>query len=271
MPAILVIENDDLELEFIRSVIQKTFDRKYAVLTAHTGSQGIRSAKQNDPKMILMDLLLPDMDGIDAIQEMRQFLPDSCITILTASTDFYSAQKAISLRVHEYLLKPVKPQKLESVLERMAFLSFGEILQAEKQAEESPPLPPAQTAQSLRTPLIEEAIQYIQAHYEEKLSLEDLAKRFYINAQYFSRLFKREMGVTFTEYINSLRVEAACHLLTATSYPAYRIASECGFSDPSYFNRVFLRHMEVTPQKYRRMCQSLGDSPPEPVSAEHDD
>ena len=249
MPAILVIENDDLELDFIRSVIQEEFGRKYTLLTAHTGSQGIHAAKQNLPNMILMDVLLPDMDGTDAIQEMRQFLPESCITILTACTDFYCAQRAIRLRVYEYLLKPIKPRDLKAVLERMAARPFG---MTGPDAETSG-VPPAHTVQAAQLPLIEEALRYIRAHYEEKLSLEDIAKRFYINAQYFSRMLKRETGLTFTEHINSMRVETACELLVATNYPAYRIAIECGFSDPSYFNRVFLRYMGTTPQKYRRM------------------
>lgn len=254
MPAILVIENDSLEMDFIRSVIREEFGRNYAVLTAHTGAQGIRSARHNDPKMILMDVLLPDMDGTDAIREMRQFLPNSCITILTACTDFYCAQKAISLRVYEYLLKPIKPHGLKSVLRQMERLSLGGPF-SERGAEAASPALPQQISRKTQIPFIEEALRYIQAHYEEKLSLEDIGKRFYINGQYFSRVFKRETGMTFTEYINSLRVEAACGLLAATNYPAYRIANECGFSDPSYFNRVFLKYKETTPQKYRRMRQ----------------
>lgn len=60
------------------------------------------------------------------------------------------------------------------------------------------------------------------------------------------------MGVTFTQFINNLRVQHACKLLETTNYPAYRIASECGFTDASYFNRVFYTQMEMTPKEYKR-------------------
>lgn len=252
MPAILVIENDDLEMEFIRSIIQQELGRKYALLAARTGAQGLRFARQNHPEIVLMDVLLPDMDGIDVIREMRRFLTDSCISILTACTDFYCAQKAIGLRVFAYLLKPIKPGDLKSSLEQMVVRTSR---QGHAKSGSGMSASLLQAPAEARPPLIEESLQYIRAHFEEKLSLEDVAKRFYINAQYFSRVFKRETGITFTEYIASLRIQAACNLLTATNYPAYRIANECGFSDPSYFNRVFLRYMEMTPQKYRRLHQ----------------
>lgn len=260
MPAILVIENDDLEMDFIHSVIQEELGRKYSVLTARTGAQGIRSARQNHPEIILMDILLPDTDGVDVIREMRRFLPNSCISILTACTDFYCAQKAISLRVYEYLLKPIKPRDLRAVLERMVMAANGTLTDGSLAAALAIP---EERPQKEQAPLIEESLRYIRAHFEERLNLEDVARRLYINAQYFSRIFKRETGVTFTEYINSMRVQAACNLLTATNYPAYRIANECGFSDPSYFNRVFLRHTGMTPQKYRRLHRGHTDPPEE--------
>lgn len=256
MPAILVIENDDLELEFIRSVIHEAIGRTYSILVARGGAQAVRTARQNRPELILLDVLLPDMDGIDAIQEIRRFLPGSCISILTASTDFYRAQKAIRLRVYDYMLKPIKPKDLKVVLEQMA-----ELAEDEAAANRRTPAVPAEPEGDGEEPLfIREALQYIHAHFEEKLSLGDVARRVYINTQYFSRVFKRETGVTFTEYLNSLRIQAACRLLAATNYPAYRVANECGFSDPSYFNRVFLRYMEMTPQKYRRLYRDSGES-----------
>lgn len=267
MPAILVIENDDLELEFIRSVIHEAIGRTYSTLIARSGAQAVRAARQNRPELILLDVLLPDMDGIDAVQEIRRFLPGSCISILTASTDFYRAQKAIRLRVHDYMLKPIKPKELKAALERMAELAEGET--AASRRESALPPEPEGGGEPL---FIREAMRYIHAHFEEKLNLGDVAKRVYINSQYFSRVFKRETGLTFTEYLNHLRIQAACRLLASTSYPAYRVANECGFSDPSYFNRVFLRYMEMTPQTYRRLHRDSGEwEEPSPSGGEDSD
>ena len=80
MPAILVIENDDLEMEFIRSIIQQELGRKYALLAARTGAQGLRFARQNHPEIVLMDVLLPDMadarktaDQLEALSDKRSW------------------------------------------------------------------------------------------------------------------------------------------------------------------------------------------------------
>lgn len=254
MPAILIVENDDLEMRFINSVIQETLGEKYAQVAVRTGTQAVYSARQHQPELILTDVLLPDMDGIDLIRELRKFLPESCISILTACTDFYRAQRAIHLRVHEYMLKPVKPRDLKAVLEGMAQLAAGK----SPSGKEAKALFPStgDVNKDSRALFIEDSLQYICEHYGEKISLEDTARRVFINTQYFSRVFRRDVGMTFTEYLNSLRVKAACKLLVSTNYPVYRVASECGFSDSSYFNRVFLRYMEMTPQRYRRLHRS---------------
>ena len=102
---------------------------------------------------------------------------------------------------------------------------------------------------------VEESVNYIQKHFKERLTLQMVASRVYMNAQYFSRVFKRETGVTFTEYVNRLKIQYACKLLETTNYPAYRISSECGFTDPSYFNRVFYAQMEMTPKKYKKIAR----------------
>ena len=99
---------------------------------------------------------------------------------------------------------------------------------------------------------IEEALKYINEHFKEKLTLEMVASKVFINPKYFSHVFKKEVGISFTEYIINLKIKHACRLLKTTNYPAYRISLECGFSDPSYFNRVFSAQMNMTPQAYRK-------------------
>ena len=108
-----------------------------------------------------------------------------------------------------------------------------------------------------RQSFIEESLKYIKDHFKERLTLELVASKVYVNPKYFSHVFKREMGVSFTEYVIGLKIEYACKLLETTNYHAYRISIECGFSDPSYFNRVFCAQMNMTPQTYRKYSNPL--------------
>ena len=100
-------------------------------------------------------------------------------------------------------------------------------------------------------------MKYIKEHFKERLTLETVASKVFVNPKYFSHVFKREMGVAFTEFVIGLKIEYACKLLETTNYHAYRISIECGFSDPSYFNRVFCAQMNMTPQTYRKYAGSL--------------
>jgi YesN/AraC family two-component response regulator len=107
-----------------------------------------------------------------------------------------------------------------------------------------------------RQSFIENSLLYIKEHFKDKLTLEAVASKVFVNPKYFSHVFKQEMGVSFTEYANSLKIELACKLLATTNYHVCRISLECGFSDPSYFNRVFCAQMNMTPQTYRKYANA---------------
>ena len=95
MRSILIVEDEELELEFIEAVIHEELQLEDIVITANTGAQAVRQAKKRRPDIIIMDIMLPEMDGLEAIEEIRKFAPDTCISILTAYTDFRYAQRAI--------------------------------------------------------------------------------------------------------------------------------------------------------------------------------
>ena len=99
--------------------------------------------------------------------------------------------------------------------------------------------------------IITQALNYIQRNYRSKVSLNDIEENFYVNASYFSTLFKREVGMTFTDYLNSLRISHACTLLTTTNMGIVDISIASGFEDQSYFTKVFKKINGMTPKVYR--------------------
>lgn len=252
MNVVLIVEDEILEQEFLKTVMLDELLPEDKILTCGSGIQAIQLAKQYRPNIIIMDLMISEMDGLTAIQEIRKFLPDTCISILSAHSDFSYAQKAINLRVFEYLLKPVKPSKFKGVFQEMLEMASNNNVLISRESEER-----NINTRGDHKDFINKSIDYIEEHFREKLTLEMVASKAFMNPKYFSRVFKKEMNITFTEYINQLRVQYACRLLETTNYPVYRISSECGFSDPSYFNRVFCTQMNRTPQTYRKNIYSL--------------
>lgn len=247
MSVVLIVEDEILEQEFLKAIVLEALLPEDTVLTCESGVHAIQLARQYQPDLIFMDILISEIDGLTAISEIREFLPNACITIMSAHSNFSYAQKAIGLRVFDYLLKPVKPAAFKEVFCKMMKSTVsGPVLLEEKPQEKNV------EAKDERQYFIEESIKYIKENFKERLTLEMVASKVFVNPKYLSHVFKKEIGVAFTEYIINLRIQHACRLLETTNYHAYRISLECGFSDPSYFNRVFCAQMNMTPQTYRK-------------------
>lgn len=99
--------------------------------------------------------------------------------------------------------------------------------------------------------LIENIQNYILAYYNKDLQLSQLAKLYFVNPQYLCRLFKKETGLNFSDYVNSIRINESKHLLTATKYNIVDISIQVGYSNVTYFNRLFKRYTGYTPNEYR--------------------
>jgi len=251
MIVVLIVEDEILEQEFLKTVVLEELSPEDTLLTCESGVQAINIAKQYHPNIIITDVMMPEMDGLSAIQEIRKFLPNVCITILSAYSYFNYAQKAISLHVFEYLLKPVNPTIFKETLRKMLdSASNYDMLPDEKPEENNTEL-----KENLQY-FIKDSLKYIKEHFKERLTLQMIASKAFMNPKYFSHVFKKEMGVSFTEYVITLKIQYACRLLGTTDYPAYRISLECGFSDPSYFNRVFCARMNMTPNTYRKYARA---------------
>ena len=93
----------------------------------------------------------------------------------------------------------------------------------------------------------------IQENLAEKLTLEQAADAVYLSKSYFCRILKEELGCTFTEYVNRIRVETSKKYLEHTLISVSDVAATVGFEDPSYFTRVFRKITGVTPKKYREL------------------
>ena len=103
-----------------------------------------------------------------------------------------------------------------------------------------------------RQRLIEDALQYIEKNYSEQLSLEDIATQVYLSPNYFSEVFKSSTGIAPWEYVTKMRLDEACELLRHTKRSITDIALSVGFSDSSYFAKVFKERFAQTPSAYRK-------------------
>ncbi|MFZ4451222.1 response regulator transcription factor [Salibacterium aidingense] len=101
--------------------------------------------------------------------------------------------------------------------------------------------------------IINQALQYIHDNYHKDIKAQGVAENHFITPNYFSMLFKQETGLSFSEYLNSLRIQKAAELLRGTSNRVFEIAEYVGYKEYKYFVKVFKNHLGVTPTHYRNL------------------
>lgn len=99
--------------------------------------------------------------------------------------------------------------------------------------------------------MIERAKAYVEAHFADKFTLDDVVKEVFVSKSYFCKIFKEKTGVSFGNYLNDFRIEKAKILLRDTEYKNYEISLKVGFEDSSYFNHLFKQKVGITPVEYR--------------------
>lgn len=112
----------------------------------------------------------------------------------------------------------------------------------------------SQNSDSLNTPTpIQQAVIYINEHFQEQLSLNKMADALCFSPNYLGMLFKKHMNCSFNEYLNRLRLKYACNMLSSSNMSIREIAFSSGYSSVEYFTSTFKKTMLMTPNEYRKV------------------
>lgn len=356
---ILIADDEPLVRKGLRLILKKSHLPVHNVLEATNGTEALRLAQQYSPQIVVLDIKMPGCNGLEAMKQIRQSLPETKIVVLSAYSYFEYAQEALRYGALDYLIKPVQPEEIVKVLCRclkkqkplgpvrkeekvniaswekdvsfkpafphkehlVALIREGDaisacykmksifqelinneksfsdlsaqtaglvffivrialesgadeqkasdlqhqilckifqardeedLLQLLKQAvyEVTSLLPCGKEPRNRR--LISIAEQYIRDHLAENLTLKEVAGQVYLSPAYFSAFFKRETGENFSSYLNKIRIENAKEMMADETLTLRFISHKVGFSDESYFNRIFKKITGVTPGEYRR-------------------
>lgn len=231
---VLVIDDEPGILDLHAKIVETELPDAL-VLTASNGNIGLDIMRKERPDLVLLDLMMPELDGFGVIQHMQEdpVLRGIPVIVLTAQVLTTGDMNRLSKGVASVLAKGVFTR--DEILQRIES-TLSHKLNAGNEVHR----------------LVRQAMAYIHEHYKEDISRLTIARHFCVNQQYLSRCFKKEIGIGPMAYLGRHRIFQAKRLLAQGDLTVTQVALEVGFASQSYFSRIFQQETGETPTSYMR-------------------
>lgn len=252
---ILIAEDEPSFRRLIKSILEDLRPR-YKILAVADGEEALDIFRTTRIDILLSDIKMPGMDGLDLIKIIREEQKETAIILISGYGDFEFAQRAIQSGVSDYLLKPLDPEDLKASFEKIE----KKLLYKENKRES--PLQDFDTfvTEYLGINLTEKdtsfPVKKVLTHMKEGIykntTLERTANFFHYTPSYFSSQFKEKTGQNFVSVLNKLKLFEGTLLIRSSNDRIQDIARQVGYQDYRYFCKVFKAVYGCTPTEYRR-------------------
>ena len=254
----MILADDEVS---IREELSTLYDWQahdiHIAAVCRNGLEAYEAILDESPDLVLTDILMPGLSGLEMIERLRGAKSDLCFIILSGYRDFEYARQAIALGVTQYLTKPLDERSLWEAVENAK----------EQCCRISLPRIPRAPAGENGADLVDAVRTYVFDHLSDSsLSLQRIARNvLFMNEDYVSHLFATGSGEKFSHFLNSTRVEAAKKLLLTTDLSVTAVAEQTGFGvNPQYFSQVFKKYTGFTPSAFAAVSDE-----PKAVSSQH--
>lgn len=255
--SVLIVEDNDE----LRNFTQRILSPSYNVLLAGNGQEGLQVAKQHWPDLIITDVMMPLMDGIEMIKHIKEdddiyAIP---IIVLSAKADMSDCIEAVQMGVDDYITKPFSTNYLKArvsaLIARHADLRkhLMELISAEggkpvSLARLEPDTPEIKPADEL---FLQEVMTFMDKNIEDcAFSIDDFAAALNMGRTTFYNKLKATTGLAPVDFVQQIRIKRAVQLIESRNYSISEVAYKTGFSDPKYFSRCFKKYQGVSPSTY---------------------
>ena len=243
MISLLVADDEPIVRTFIRRYAQEHGLPVSPMYEASNGQEAIDLALQHKPDLILLDIRMPGVNGLEAAAAIREEVSDACIVMITAYDDFEYVRSALRAGVSDYLLKPLDPKALTTLVYSVLRTKTERARHAAADESKS------------SHPLVGLVRRHVDAHLHENLRLEGIAKAIHVSPSHCSRTFSTHAGMSISTFITQRRLAKAVRLLENTYTSVTDIAGELGFSSSTYFASWFKRATGLSPLQFRKKQQ----------------
>lgn len=215
---------------------------------ASNGLEGLEAVGRYNPSLIITDVRMPKMDGIEMLSALREQGCRAHVILLTAYSDFDYARSALQLGAEDYLLKPFRDEELTAAVSR---IRQKDRQNDELSAQDFLPLPKGD-----KSKYVMQAMAYIAGHYgEEGISVTSISRELGVSESHLSHLFRKETSYTVIAYLTRYRVHVAMELLRDCRRKVYEVAEQVGYRDVNYFSSTFKKLTGLTPSEYQDRCR----------------
>lgn len=212
------------------------------VLTARNGMEGLEAARQALPDLVLSDIRMPKMDGLEMCRRLRSERPELKILFLSAYADKEYLKEALRVGTADYVEKPIDMPTLENAIRRA--LDDSRKLESDDET--------LRRIAENADPFVRKTAEFMKRTYLAGTTLAELAAHVGLSESYLCYRFKSLTGITVWTYLLKYRIAVSKTLLREEAIAIAEVADRSGFEDPKYFSRVFKRETGVTPMAFRK-------------------
>lgn len=230
---ILVVDDDLQARNYYQGILADSFPQS-EVVCMENGRKALDWLAQNTPSLIVLDLLMPEVDGFQVLEQVRTQSCTRSVPVVIISGKLLSYEDIQRLNYNQTALLT------KEILSKAETSDFLEQLQNEHAPLAQP------TSQ-----LVKKSLAYLHQHFSEPLSRKEIAGAIGVSENYLSQIFRKEMTISPWDYLNRHRIQIAKDLLLESSDTITTIAARVGFNDSAYFSRVFRKYAGKSPQEFR--------------------
>jgi len=228
---ILVVD----DTENIRRIFVTAFD-EYRIITASSGEEALTILnKPNDISLIILDVMMPGINGLELLKEIKKLNPNCRVVIMTAYSSKDIVIEALRSHADDYIEKPFDINSVKAVFDRLL-------------KETTSP-----ASANLQGPdnKIRLAQRLLKRNYNKRFSLQDASKEVFLSYKYLSRAFKEQIGKGFNAARLELKINSAKQLLKEGQDSIAQIAYKVGYHNPDSIMKMFKRVTGSTPSEFR--------------------
>lgn len=210
---------------------------------ASTGKEALDLVRLLKPDVLLSDILMPDLTGLDLIKTLREEGIQTPVIFLSGWSNFEYAREALKFGASNYLLKPCPD---EEIIEALLLIKNDRVSQEHSKSTRA-----VEYEIQSNKHVIKLACEILHQELGNDSTLTTIATKVNMNPSAFSRLFHQEMGCSFKKYVTSVKINKAKKLLLESNLKVQHIAEHLGYVSTSHFVQVFSKSTGMTPGAFR--------------------